>query len=78
MMINPSALHVHQYRYSDRARGTKFYRAGFDMPGYARVSRKPFKTATAALDYGARLLARWERLYQAAILAQAAAPQVPS
>lgn len=69
-MINPRQItHWHQ-KFSRRSHGDKFYRTGFQMShGISRFSRAQFKTATQAEDYGARLILRWMRLYDAAILA---------
>ncbi len=67
-MINPRRItHWHQ-KFSSRSHGGKFYRTGFQMsPEISRFSRAKFKTATQAEDYGARLILRWIRLYDAAI-----------
>lgn len=68
-MINPHLTTTWYLKRADRARGTKTYHAGFDLPaGAARVSRKRHKTATEAIDYGKRVKVRWIRLYNAAVL----------
>jgi len=68
-MINPRQLNIWSNKFSDRARGYKHYRAGFDMPGFSRLTRRHFKTASEALEYGQRVKVRWCRLYDAAVLA---------
>jgi hypothetical protein len=67
-MINPHLLEVWKQKFVNRARGTKIYRAGFDMLGYSKMSRKTFRTASDALMYGGQVKVRWCRLYDAAIL----------
>lgn len=66
-MVNPRMVKSYHQRFSDRARGKKFYRAGFELRGVARFSRRSFRTASEAEDYGARVLLRWFRLYGAAL-----------
>jgi len=67
-MINPNKLIVWYHRTTDRARGTKLYRAGLDVPHlYSRLSRRTFRTATEAVEYGERVKVRWIRLYNVAI-----------
>ena len=72
-MIDPNSLQIWKHKITDRARGTKVYKAGFGMPGYAQLSRRKFRTATEAVSYGLRVIIRWKRLYQAAVELQAAA-----
>jgi hypothetical protein len=65
-MINPNRIIVWYSRRTDRARGTKCYHAGLDLPPtYTRISRRKFRTATEAVEYGERAKARWIRLYTA-------------
>jgi len=66
-MINPYQLKVHRVKYSDRARGTKGYRASFENDGFAKVSRVKHKTASAAVAHGMNVLIRLRRLYDARI-----------
>jgi len=63
-MINPRLISPtwHQ-RFVDRARGKKHYRAGFEIAGVARFSRRTFRTALEADQYGVRVLLRWICLY---------------
>ena len=72
-MINPNNLQIYKHKFTSRARGTKYYKAGFAMPGYAQVSRRKFRTTTEAVSYGLRVIIRWKRLYAAAVELQAAA-----
>ena len=72
MMINPNHLETWRHRHTDRARGSKSYRVGFAMPGVSMISRRKFRTATEAVEYGDRVIARWKRLYAVAILQLAA------
>lgn len=68
-MINPNKLIVWSQKFKNRAQGTKYYRAGFDMPstGYSNFARRRFDTASEAIQYGLRVKARWCRLYAAAV-----------
>lgn len=68
-LVNPRMVQTWHEKFSDRARGTKFYRTGFELPGHAKFSRRTSKTASEAEDYGVRVLLRWFRLYDAAVLA---------
>lgn len=65
-MIDPNLLKIRHQRFADRARGTKFYRAEFKtIGGMSHFSRRQFRTATDAEDYGARVKLRWMRLRDA-------------
>lgn len=64
-MINPYQLKVHRVKYSDRARGTKGYRASFENDTFAKVSRVKHKTTSAAMAHGINVLIRARRLYDA-------------
>mgnify|MGYP001584275266 CR=1 FL=1 len=73
-MINPKLLRTYSQKFTDRARGEKFYRTGFEVSRVARFSRVRFKRAGDAEDYGTRLKMRWCQLYDASI----ATPLSPS
>ncbi len=69
-IINPHKLIIWTQKFVNRARGTKRYRAGFDLDsGYSNFSRRKFTKASDAVKYGHRVKARWCRLYDARILA---------
>lgn len=70
-MINPRMVQTWHEKFTDRARGKKFYRTGFELPGHAKFSRRAFRSASEAEDYGVKVLLRWFRLYDAAVLAMA-------
>lgn len=70
-LVNPRLLSVRHVRLTIRSRGVKVYRAGFyGHGGYSveKVSRREFRTATEAVEYGFRVLSRWQCLYDAAVL----------
>lgn len=71
-MINPRMVRTWSERFNDRARGTKFYRAGFEMPGHAKFSLAKFRTKTDAEEYAVKVILRWMRLYDAALVEVAA------
>lgn len=73
-MINPRMVQTWRAKFNDRARGEKFYRAGFELPRGSKFSRRKFRTASEADDYAVRVILRWMRLYDAAlgVLAEAA------
>jgi hypothetical protein len=73
-MINPNLLKVSYVKSTRRSTGEKFYRTGFEMAGYAHISRKRHKTASGALSYGVRTVTRWKRLYQVVVNTIAAQP----
>jgi hypothetical protein len=68
-MINPHKVQTWHERFTDRARGTKFYRTGFQVDNVARYGRRKFRTAVEAEDYGTLVTLRWRRLYDARIVA---------
>ena len=69
-LTNPRKVQMWHQKYINRARGQKVYRAGFEMPGgSAKFSLKYFRTASEAEGYGLRVILRWMRLYDAALLA---------
>ena len=69
-LTNPRKLQTWHQKFTNRARGEKFYRTGFEMPGgFAKFSLKRFRTASEAEDYGVLVILRWMRLYDAALLA---------
>jgi hypothetical protein len=49
------------YRVVNRGSGEKFYRAGWLFKGNARWSRRPWRTATMAEEYGKRVVERYNR-----------------
>lgn len=67
MITNPHLIQSWHQRFTDRARGVKTYRAGFQIGQVERYSRAKFRTASEADDYGDRLKLRWIRLYDALI-----------
>lgn len=71
--INPHVLSAGYARASIvRAPGGKLYLAMFSNRVYRRMAhRKHFRTATGALGYARKFLARWCRLYDAALEAHA-------
>lgn len=74
-LTNPRKITWFFTRFSDRARGVKFYRTGFDMPGKgAKFSARTFSTAIEADQYGIAVLLRWMRLYDAALVNLSASP----
>jgi hypothetical protein len=68
-MINPRKVQTWHQRFFDRACGRKIYRTGFQLGQMDRFSRKTSRTATEAEEYGARVIVRWVRLYDAAVVA---------
>lgn len=69
-LTNPRKVQTWHQKFINRARGLKVYRAGFEMTGgIAKFSRKHFRTANEAEGYGLRVILRWMRLYDAALLA---------
>ena len=69
-MTNPRKVRTWSEKFTSRAKGMKFYRTGFELGEYAKFSARSFRTASDAEQYGVRVLLRWMRLYDAAILAQ--------
>ncbi len=71
-MINPKMLSVQHVRTSNRSRGEVVYKALFYEDGpvrnFAQVSHREFRTAIGAVEYGFRVLSRWQCLYDAAVL----------
>lgn len=67
-MINPKLIITWSQKFVRRSRGEKFYRAGFEAGSFTKFSRRQFKTATDAETYATAVVARWLRLYDAAIL----------
>ena len=74
MMTNPRKVRTWHTRINDRARGRKFYRVAFELPQHTRVSRKTFPTATEAQEYALKVILRWMRLYDAALVNHSASP----
>lgn len=75
-MINPRKINTMHERFSNRARGIKFYRTGFALPnGTVQFSRAKFKTASDAEDYGVKFILRWMRLYDAASAQSVTVPE---
>lgn len=75
-LINPRRIKTFHQRFDSRARGEKFYRTAFELGGYTKFSARKFKTATAALDYATRVILRWMRLYDAAVVEMTSASPV--
>ena len=71
-MINPTIVEA-SYVLIKRPAG-KFYLAIWRMDGQQFVSRKVFRRATEALGYAQRVLDRWKRLYDVAIVKMAQEP----
>lgn len=66
-MQNPYQIEPKRIRLNDpRFAGGHYYRL---LVGRA-MTRRQFRRATSAEEYGQRLMARWRRLYDAAIAAQ--------
>jgi len=67
MQINPHDIKIGYKKFSYPNRGIKFYMATFHIlgTGSTKMSRRAFRTATRAHDYGVRVVARWIRLYDA-------------
>lgn len=69
-MLNPNELVVSKQVIKNKASGEKAYCAVFTIPSFGfDFSKKIFRTASEALEYGQKVKARWMRLYDAAIIA---------
>jgi len=74
--INPKLVKTWHQKFLDRARGTKFYRTGFELPGgISKFSSAIFKTASQAELYGTLVLLRWQSLYEAALVQDLTVPE---
>lgn len=70
MMINPHKLVAKVKRWnSPEFAGGKVYLPILSGNGYAKASRKIFKRASEAQEHANKLLERWMRLYDAAVIA---------
>ena len=68
-MINPHLLQPSYGKvFNPKDPNGKYYCAVVGRQVSARASRKTFKTATLAKGYAERLVIRWRRLYDAAII----------
>ena len=69
MKINPRNLEAKFKRWNNaRFAGGNYYLAVVSGAGYAKACRRIFQRASEALEYSQKVLARWARLYDAAVV----------
>lgn len=65
MQFIPASIKTSYVRFSNRVRMEKNYRASFVSIHGSKFSRRSFKTASQALEYGGLVVKRYQRLIDA-------------